>query len=398
MGAAVPRPSSHVTSIAVLSLVAIAAAWVRYPLHPELLGELVFLGVFTQALSLISAPGGDGHPELTGLSLSAVGLAIPGPAVGLVVWVCTYQRRTPGARLLGNHGARALLYVATSVATPLLTPSWAGLPGRALVFSGLALALDHVVAGLMDAAGNGFWESMRRRADPASVWTALLLRAGGAILVLLLSVPEGYFVSLLVAGFVYSVQRNLRDARRLSRVWTEAQHDPLTNLLNRRGLAEQARRLTEGPARNRPLAVVMLDLDHFKQVNDLYGHDAGDRVLAAAGELLRLRLRLGDLAVRLGGEEFCLVLVGLDGHGAAEVAERVRRQVSGLEVLPERRRLTISAGVAAGPSRRFEELLREADAALYRAKREGRDRVSIAHPRPGTMIASNGQEPLSARR
>lgn len=388
----------HVTSIAVLSLVAIAAAWVRYPIQPQILGELVFLGVFTQALSLMPVPRRDGHQELSGLALSAIGLAIPGPAVGLAVWVCTYQRHTPLPRLVANHGAKALLYVATSVATPLITPGWAGLPGRAVIFSGLALALDYLLVGPLAASGAKLWESIRHDADPATIWSALLLRAGGAILVLLLATPQGYLVSILVAGFVYSIQRNLKDAQRLSRVWKEAQHDPLTNLLNRRGLAEQARRLTEGSARNRPLAVVALDLDHFKLVNDDHGHDAGDRILAATGELLRLRLRIGDLAARLGGEEFCLILTGLDARGGAEVAERLRRQVSSLELLPGGGRVTISAGVASGPGRRLDQLLHEADQALYRAKRGGRDRVSIAHPKPGAMIAVSGAEAVSSRR
>lgn len=159
----------------------------------------------------------------------------------------------------------------------------------------------------------------------------------------------------------------------------EAKRDPLTGLAVRRVLE---RRLAEAHERcldaGGSMAAVMCDLDHFKQINDTFGHTAGDRALIAVGRLLASRTRDKDLCCRYGGEEFILLLEETDGDTALAMAERLRREVEvlGLVVEGQPISLTLSAGVAAFPDLYVptpEELPLLADAALYEAKRQGRN-------------------------
>ncbi|WP_169804894.1 GGDEF domain-containing protein [Sphingomonas asaccharolytica] len=162
--------------------------------------------------------------------------------------------------------------------------------------------------------------------------------------------------------------------------------DPLTGLANRRQrdsrLADEWER---GLRSGGPLAVVAIDVDHFKRFNDAHGHSEGDRCLKAVAEMLQAGLRGPiDLAARHGGEEFMLILPGVDRAGAASIAERVRVMVATCSsdagfALPEK--VTISLGVAAihpAPGRSVHELTIAADAALYRAKMAGRNRYELA--------------------
>ena len=147
------------------------------------------------------------------------------------------------------------------------------------------------------------------------------------------------------------------------------QQDGLTGLLNHRACHERLRAALAGGG---PVAVVLIDLDHFKVINDTLGHAEGDRVLAASAERLRTVVRAGDVVGRMGGEEFVLILPGADAEAAEDCAERARAAIAELTVrgLP----LGASAGVAAAPADGNEAavLLENADAALYWAKRSGR--------------------------
>ena len=181
------------------------------------------------------------------------------------------------------------------------------------------------------------------------------------------------------AAVVAAVVRSLaaRNERLVARLTVESRIDPLTGVLNRRGLderfeAEVARSLRE----QRPLAAVAIDIDHFKRINDTSGHEAGDRALAWLAAVLCEQTRGSDIIARTGGEEFLVVLPGTELASASEFAERVRRAVSA-EDAPVA--LTISAGVAAElvPTTPF-ALTQAADEALYDAKRKGRDRVVYA--------------------
>ena len=157
--------------------------------------------------------------------------------------------------------------------------------------------------------------------------------------------------------------------------------DPLTGLYNHRYLMRHLRNLLEGP-QARDLAVLMIDVDHFKTVNDDHGHAAGDEALRAIAETLRGNTRVFDSLARYGGEEFVVVMPGSGSDEAAVAAERLRVAVECLGFEPEpsqRCRLTISIGIAwtTAETRSPEALLREADLALYGAKRSGRNRVGL---------------------
>src|SRR5918993_1295615 len=137
-------------------------------------------------------------------------------------------------------------------------------------------------------------------------------------------------------------------ARQRDTLREQARTDGLTGLLNHRACHEALREELAGASRaRRPLGVVVLDLDHFKSINDVYGHGEGDKVLKEVAARLRGSLRAGDAVARLGGEEFALILPGVDGDGAAEAAERARAAIADVQVSGAG--LTCSAGVAAFP-------------------------------------------------
>jgi two-component system cell cycle response regulator len=171
----------------------------------------------------------------------------------------------------------------------------------------------------------------------------------------------------------------------LGRALELALTDSLTGLYNQRYLIRHLRGLlTASPERE--VAVLMLDVDHFKQVNDEYGHAVGDRALRAIGETLRANTRVFDSLARYGGEEFVVVLPGSNPDEAVAAAERLRAAVEAMAFAPMPGRLyglTISIGVACGGSgtETPEALLRDADVALYAAKRAGRNRVMLAAAR-----------------
>lgn len=160
--------------------------------------------------------------------------------------------------------------------------------------------------------------------------------------------------------------------------------DPLTGLANRRHFRAVLEREIDRVTRSGEAALLlMLDIDHFKTINDTWGHPTGDRVLVALAETLREALRTQDVVGRFGGEEFLLVLPATDLTGAWALAERIRRHVDeAVSVSTERGeaiRFNVSIGVAAlGEEEHFAQLLARADRALYAAKAGGRNRVEAA--------------------
>lgn len=160
--------------------------------------------------------------------------------------------------------------------------------------------------------------------------------------------------------------------------------DPLTGIANRRGLRETTEREVKlAIRRRRPLAVVMFDLDHFKRVNDTFGHIEGDRVLRDVVMAARKEIRDTDLFGRIGGEEFLLILPDTSREGAVQVAERIRGRIAAdVSVGSPQQTITASFGVASltAPTQDLAELESTADAALYRAKRAGRNRVEVIEP------------------
>lgn len=170
------------------------------------------------------------------------------------------------------------------------------------------------------------------------------------------------------------------EARYHEEVYQLATHDPLTDLYNRRHFAEQldteiARALRHG----RPLSLCIIDVDLFKPVNDTYGHIAGDGVLKQMSAILRSQVRREDVAARIGGEEFAVLLPETDLDGAREFAEQFRGAVAGTLFHPGGvpQHITVSVGIAQVRPERGDRsrLMQAADSALYRAKDEGRNRV-----------------------
>jgi diguanylate cyclase (GGDEF)-like protein len=161
--------------------------------------------------------------------------------------------------------------------------------------------------------------------------------------------------------------------------------DPMTGLNNRRFLEEYVETLVSSVHRKRAhVAILMLDLDYFKMVNDTYGHDAGDAVLKALSTLLKQSVRASDLVIRYGGEEFLIILIDSEGEAADHVAEKIRLAVESLKVQVAGITLqkTISIGIADFPtdSDTFWQAVKFADVAMYQAKDQGRNRVVRFHP------------------
>jgi len=192
-------------------------------------------------------------------------------------------------------------------------------------------------------------------------------------------------VGLALAGMLAALVLVWSRSERMHELAREASHDPLTGLKNRRRFAEDLRtELARSHRYGVPGALLMLDLDHFKRVNDTLGHQAGDRALAEVAAVLQGRARETDIVARLGGDEFAIVLPRCEPKEArevaAEVAKAIREQMSGEGEVPA---LTVSIGIAlfgTGHRLGYESVLGLADAALYAAKGSGRDEVKTFDP------------------
>jgi len=199
------------------------------------------------------------------------------------------------------------------------------------------------------------------------------------------------FQTTFAAGVGLSVANiRLREALR-----AQSTKDPLTGLYNRRYLQEMLDREIRRAIRSeQALGSLMLDLDHFKNFNDTYGHDAGDAVLRETGSFLVRSIRAEDFVCRYGGEEFVVVLPTADLRAAEARAQRIRTKLRDLVIMHNGQSLgliTASIGVAALPNHGTSErdLLQAADAALYRAKGEGRDRVMVAEVPTGVDVQAS---------
>ncbi|MBN7796273.1 GGDEF domain-containing protein [Parahaliea mediterranea] len=187
--------------------------------------------------------------------------------------------------------------------------------------------------------------------------------------------------ALVVVGFLASVL--LEYQRHLTHLATE---DPLTRLLNRRGLEDAIYvSLASASRHNLNTSAIKLDIDHFKQVNDSFGHDTGDQLIQQVAQVLQRLCRASDVVARVGGEEFLLVLPNTDRDGARVLAERIRGAIGGDALLVDGQRIAITASLGVTTAEGevdLDSLAREADRALYQAKREGRNRVATVDNRP----------------
>jgi diguanylate cyclase (GGDEF)-like protein len=189
----------------------------------------------------------------------------------------------------------------------------------------------------------------------------------------------------------------LANLRNLALAELRAATDALTGLPNRRAIDDHLKRLLAQAGRSlTPMSAILVDLDHFKQINDTFGHERGDEVLAAVGAVMRTELRGSDFAGRNGGEEFIVMLPDTDRAGAMRVAEHLRQAMHGLKLAGVTRAVTASFGVASSPDDALdgETLMRLADRALYAAKQNG----AIASRRPPPPASACGRGRPARRR
>lgn len=275
----------------------------------------------------------------------------------LLLMIIVTSLVTSGALLVlnGNQRNDGLQYWAGGLLLSALAHTLLLLYGR--IPNLLTVVLGNV---LLSSALASFWLAVRRFHDLALHWARTLALL--AAIALLMWLFQHQFASrVVVSGFTLSLQAALV-------LW----------VLRQRALGAEQQR-SRG-------ALLMVDIDHFKRVNDHYGHLAGDHVLRHIVGVLRQRLRASDVLGRYGGEEFMVLLPSTDLHGAAQLAEQLRQavQAAPCEWQGQRIAFTVSIGVAASadtpadPSRTSEALLQAADQALYRAKDDGRNRVALA--------------------
>jgi diguanylate cyclase (GGDEF)-like protein len=199
--------------------------------------------------------------------------------------------------------------------------------------------------------------------------------------VILISLVEGAMAIMLLAMSMTGTERH----RREERIAQIAARDPLTELDNRRALYLRAPTLLERASPATPGALLLIDIDHFKQVNDLHGHDAGDRLLVTLSHLIRNALPDGALAARLGGDEFVILLLGA-GDAVQALGQGLREafaaQALGMFSTPDPVSLSIGATLFDRPDLELSHWLKQADEALYASKRKGRNWMELVgfHP------------------
>lgn len=192
-----------------------------------------------------------------------------------------------------------------------------------------------------------------------------------------ISLVEGAMAIMLIALSMTGTERYRRE-RQIARL---AARDPLTALYNRRALEVRAPRLLGAVSATQPGAVLLIDIDNFKLVNDLYGHTAGDRLLVTLSELIRAQLPEGALVARLGGDEFVILLNNTSSAKVVGLGDALRKQFQEVAeqafVTPEPVTLSIGASLFDQPPASLASLIEQGDSALYESKRSGRDRIRL---------------------
>lgn len=300
-----------------------------------------------------------------------------------------------------------------ALASLLFAGAWvagAGYEQRSIIVSSVIILFT--VASAWELARKDGLARERSRGIGVAICLLTAVTQGARILLLLAAGPDtdgnllaaslersfAFFPAVLYAfgtGFGFVMMHNERNYARSIAL---AHSDPLTGCPNRRALESTVKREAAGMRRSgRPLALIVLDIDGFKQINDRQGHDVGDLVIVALAELLQGQVRGADMVARYGGEEFCILLPDTDATGAATQAERLRLAVQEHR-FPHGASMTASFGIAAGAGGEafdWRDCFRRADVALYQAKREGRNRVVIAAPASKADAPSGPEVPLS---
>jgi diguanylate cyclase (GGDEF)-like protein len=289
----------------------------------------------------------------------------PGLVLGAMVWIATMTTLAPRDAVLRLViGASIVAVYAALTASEL----WAerrremqrGWPAITIpVLHGCVLLLPILLGTFLRPHDENFGNS---------IWVTVF-----SVELVLYAIGTVFVIFMLVSDRAVAIHKSA------------ASMDPLTGLLNRRGFSEACARVIEREANaGRPVSVMIFDIDHFKSINDRFGHPAGDEILKLFSVVIGASLRLSDLSGRIGGEEFAALLPCPLEEGVI-VAERVREafESSGITCEEGAVDTTVSIGVAGGPAgTELEVLLAAADTALYQAKRTGRNRVEAAEELP----------------
>jgi diguanylate cyclase (GGDEF)-like protein len=306
---------------------------------------------------------------------------LPGLFLGAIAWIAAAMTLAPEAAATRlTIGAGIVAVYAGLTAAELWSERRRTMLARwpaitVPVAHGFALMLPILLGNLLHPDGGMF---------SGSIWVRMF-----SVELMLYAIGTVFVIFILVSERTVTVHK------------TAASMDPLTGMFNRRGFAEATSRVIEREANaGRPVTVLIFDIDHFKSINDRFGHAAGDEILKLFAAIVINSLRITDLSGRIGGEEFAALLTcSLDG--AVVVAERVREAFanSGIAVEDGPVDTTVSIGVAGGPAgTELEVLLAAADAALYQAKRGGRNRVEAAEELPLSLENWRRKTAATARR
>ena len=342
----------------------------------------------------------------------------------VIGWFCLVHA-VIGLRIWLTHRCRAMLadqgYRRSEATRYAVTTSLSGLAWGACGFFVLAadpVALVVTITAILAMAMGGvltlaaFMPAFLAFVFPAVLPMIVVLAFAGGSGNVVLSLYSFIFLLLLI-GIALRFNKEMRQTWQLTfekedlvsavteahdRLALLADTDSLTKLANRRRFDEVLAKETVRAGRTRqPLALLMLDIDHFKEFNDRYGHQAGDECLAGVAAVLQATAqRASDLAARYGGEEFAMVLPGLDGATAQRLAESIRKSIEVLVIPIDHSctaKVTVSIGVATTASitdGKADSLLHEADKALYCAKNSGRNQTSVAPTQPQNVDAGTG--------
>lgn len=348
-------------------------------------GTAYLLGAASVALWTLAGSmlGGNAFGGMLSLALNSVGFVacgmvwnasrvfhgrspnVPGLVLGAIVWIATVVILEPQASALRmTIGAGIVAVYAALTASELWTERRRMLQKRwpaivVPVLHGVVLMLPILLGGFLYPKDAEFG---------SSIWVTIF-----SIELVLYAVGTVFVIFMLVSERAVTAHK------------TAASMDPLTGMFNRRGFSEATSRVIEREANaGRPVTVLIFDIDHFKSINDRFGHPAGDEILKLFSTIVTNALRISDLSGRIGGEEFAALLPCPLDEGVL-AAERVREafEASGIVVDDGPVDTTVSIGVAGGPAgTELEVLLAAADTALYQAKRGGRNRVEAAEELP----------------
>ncbi|MEQ0561923.1 GGDEF domain-containing protein [Amycolatopsis sp. NEAU-NG30] len=334
--------------------------------------------------------------DLTAVWTFSAAMILPVPLTLFVIGVIRLQHwfiaRRPAHNFIFSsitHGLAGVLahLTYTALGPHVLGADWAGFLrefGTIVLTGAIYEAIQIAYVGGVLLLGSPAGRTVRNvLGSPAdNMLEAITIGLGAVTAILLAAVPP----MVAVMAVVTVVFNRLAE---LDQLQNDVRTDPKTGILNMRGWSESAERALERTTRSGDqLALLMVDLDHFKWINDTYGHPAGDDVLRTVAQTLREVTRPSDLTGRFGGEEFLILLPDIDEEATWEAAERIRTAIAKLQIVTTDKRgdpatitdRTASIGVARHPRHgdTLERLLQSADAAVYLAKENGRDQVCFA--------------------